>query len=211
MHLQRPERAPWGGTGVRLPASPEAPTTHSQRGLGLRGEQGEPSAPRPPGTLGFRAPHQTAAGRELRGPRGHRRVFLPSVPSLGTPDFSAKLNSRILIPIQPGRVRLKKWASDEGNVPILHSTPHVKGEDEGKAGARACAGEGDADPTVAPAAGGGVSSWSLCAPAGPSGVGVDGELPWPPPARTALPQTESGPGPSQAERRGLGAFSLALP
>ena len=168
-----------------------------------------PPAPREP--WAFVLLTRRRRGGSCGGPRGHRRVFLPSVPSLGTPDFSANLNSRILIPIQPGRVRLKKWASDEGNVPILHSTPHVKGEDEGKAGARAGAGEGDADPTVAPAAGGGVSSWSLCAPAGPSGVGVDGELPWPPPARTALPQTESGPGPSQAERRGLGAFSLALP
>lgn len=93
-----------------------------------------------------------------------RRVFLPSSPSLGNRDFAAKLNSRILIPIQPGGRRLSKWVTRGRERSHFTSPPPIKitgeGEKEGKAGGVArAAGRGGggkgrvtaADRTVAPA------------------------------------------------------------
>lgn len=108
----------------------------------------------PPGTLGFHPPHGTAAGRgrSFGGPRSPRRVFLPFGASLGTRDFPAKLNSRILVPIYPVTAGWGSTHRDKGNVPISQPTPLKltgEGEEEGKAGGGARAGESEGAARVA--------------------------------------------------------------
>lgn len=178
--------------GVGAPAGPGAralgrgsgdlralrPPPRTRSGARAPRERGEPRAAREPSAFSPHAGRRRGGpgrgrGGGLRRPARARRVFLPSVPSLGTLDFSAKLNSRILVPIQPGRIRLRKWASDEGDVPILRRplTSRVRKKGKRSQGLRRGRRRGAASPTVADpivARRRGVSSWSRRALAGPS-------------------------------------------